>query len=171
MISYIEKGQGLHDEIAKQGHWLRQRDNVWISSDDVAVQAIIDNYDPTATAKAASIAAVDIAAGEARSRYLTIAPGQELTYEQKRRNSYDFRAAGYPSDIEDYPMVKAESEATGSTPAEAADSILATAAAWTTMAAYIEKVRRKASVDIKAASAAADIESIAADAVWNLDQV
>ena len=44
MIDYIEKGAGLHRAVAAAGHWLEQRDGVWISSDDTAVQAIIDGY-------------------------------------------------------------------------------------------------------------------------------
>ena len=44
-INYVEKGQGLHDAIATAGHWLKQQSNgIWVSSNDVAVQAIIDNY-------------------------------------------------------------------------------------------------------------------------------
>ena len=46
MINYIEKGQGLHSAITEAGHWLMQVDGQWESSDDVAVQAIIDSYDP-----------------------------------------------------------------------------------------------------------------------------
>ena len=44
MITYIEKGMGLHAAIRAAGHWLVERDGVWISSDDTAVQAIIDGY-------------------------------------------------------------------------------------------------------------------------------
>lgn len=44
MITYTEKGNGLHTEIRAAGHWLEQRDGVWVSSDDAAVQAIIDGY-------------------------------------------------------------------------------------------------------------------------------
>ena len=46
MINYIEKGQGLHTAITEAGHWLMQVDGQWASSDDVAVQSIIDSYDP-----------------------------------------------------------------------------------------------------------------------------
>jgi len=44
MIDYIEKGAGLHRAVTDAGHWLEQRDGVWISSDDDAVQRIIDGY-------------------------------------------------------------------------------------------------------------------------------
>ena len=51
MIQYIEKGAGLHDAIIAAGHQLWQLDGTWISSDDVAVQAVIDGYDPLPPAR------------------------------------------------------------------------------------------------------------------------
>lgn len=44
MIRYVEKGYGLHEEIAAQGFNLRQVDGVWEADDEKAVQAIIDAY-------------------------------------------------------------------------------------------------------------------------------
>jgi hypothetical protein len=52
MINYTEKGAGLHDAIHRAGHWLRQENGAWLSSDDAAVQAIIDGYDPVITSRA-----------------------------------------------------------------------------------------------------------------------
>ena len=46
MINYIEKGIGLHDALQAAGIKLVERDGVWISSDDVGAQAIIDSFDP-----------------------------------------------------------------------------------------------------------------------------
>lgn len=43
-VNYFEKGIGLHDEIVRQGHWLREVNGVWTASDPVAVQALIDGY-------------------------------------------------------------------------------------------------------------------------------
>jgi hypothetical protein len=58
-INYTEKGSGLHRAVTAAGHWLRQIDSgVWISSNDVAVQAIIDTYDSLPDAKAAKVAAI-----------------------------------------------------------------------------------------------------------------
>lgn len=51
-INYIEKGSGLHAEISAAGHRIVQADGNWISSDDAAVQAIIDAYDPLPEARA-----------------------------------------------------------------------------------------------------------------------
>lgn len=44
MITYVEKGAGLHRAIHAAGYWLVQQDGVWISNDDAAVQALIDGY-------------------------------------------------------------------------------------------------------------------------------
>ena len=44
MISYTEKGIGMHEAIIAAGHWLERRDEVWVSDNDTAVQAIIDSY-------------------------------------------------------------------------------------------------------------------------------
>lgn len=44
MINYTEKGAGLHQAIVNAGHALRQLNGVWVSSNDAAVQSIIDNY-------------------------------------------------------------------------------------------------------------------------------
>jgi len=46
MLNWTEKGYGLIEEIRAQGHWVKQVDGVFVSSDDAAVQAIIDAYDP-----------------------------------------------------------------------------------------------------------------------------
>lgn len=50
MINHIEKGTGLLVALEQQGYWLKQ-DNVagWSSSNDAAVQAIIDAYPISAT--------------------------------------------------------------------------------------------------------------------------
>lgn len=50
-INYTEK-RGVHDAIRAAGHWLMQVDGVWVSSNDAAVQAIIDAYDPAVALRA-----------------------------------------------------------------------------------------------------------------------
>lgn len=53
-INYTEKGLGLHDAIAAAGHWLHfDSARGWVASDEAAVQAIIDAYDPLPLALAA----------------------------------------------------------------------------------------------------------------------
>jgi uncharacterized protein YbjT (DUF2867 family) len=64
-INYIEKGAGLHAAIAAAGHRLTDIDGVWVASDEQAVQAIIDAYDPLPPAQEAKISAIN---AECRSR-------------------------------------------------------------------------------------------------------
>ena len=45
MINYNSKYNGLMNEIIRQGHTLMSIDRTWVSSNDVAVQAIIDSFD------------------------------------------------------------------------------------------------------------------------------
>lgn len=51
MIDYIEKGEYLHKAIRNAGHFLRKHNGAWLSDNDVAVQAIIDTFDPLPDAK------------------------------------------------------------------------------------------------------------------------
>lgn len=55
MINYIEYGYKLHEVIAAAGHSLAQKNGIWISSDDAAVQAIIGAYDPLSNTIADSL--------------------------------------------------------------------------------------------------------------------
>lgn len=64
-INYVEKGFGLHEAVAAAGHALWQSDGVWLSSNDQAVQALIDAYDPLPVAQAARIATIN---AECRAR-------------------------------------------------------------------------------------------------------
>lgn len=51
MINYIEKGHRLHEYILSRGYRLIDKGDAWYSSNDVAVQSIIDDYDELAEAK------------------------------------------------------------------------------------------------------------------------
>lgn len=48
-------GKHMMAFIESQGYSIRQHDNIFISSNDVAVQAIMDTFDPTPAAKLAKI--------------------------------------------------------------------------------------------------------------------
>ena len=67
MITYTEKGIGLHDVVRKAGYTLREENGVWVSDNDVAVQAIIDSFDPLVSAKAAKKKAIDAHAAALRN--------------------------------------------------------------------------------------------------------
>ena len=59
MIIYIEKGYGLHLAIRDAGHNIEMLNGAWITSDDIAVQAVIDAYDPSPYEKAEAIKAIE----------------------------------------------------------------------------------------------------------------
>lgn len=48
----------MHDAIRAAGHWLVQQDGAWVSSNDAAVQALIDDYNPLADQKATRVALI-----------------------------------------------------------------------------------------------------------------
>ncbi|RMD60203.1 hypothetical protein D6833_10200, partial [Candidatus Parcubacteria bacterium] len=86
MIVYDgSKGPYLLDEVVKNGHsfWWDITAQRWRSSDDAAVQQIIDTFDPLPVARQTAEQRVDAAAGEARARYITVAPGQDAVYNLK----------------------------------------------------------------------------------------
>lgn len=118
--------------------------------------------DPPAPAlaevKAFALASIDAAAGAARARYITVAPGQEATYLMKGQQARDYAAAGYSGPVP--LMVAAEQAAAGdASPQAAADRIIAEEAAWSAKAAQIEQERRTRKI---AVAAAADAEAVAA---------
>ena len=77
---------------------------------------------------------IDEAAGAARSRYLTISPGQDATYSAKYQDALAYQRAGYaPADGTGFPWVKAEAGATNVTVKAAADRILDIGNAWNSL--------------------------------------
>lgn len=63
---------------------------------------------------------IDAAAGKARARYLTVAPGQEATYSAKYADAKAYVEAGYPDDATLFPWVKLEAARTNVTFTQAA---------------------------------------------------
>ena len=102
---------------------------------------------------------VDACAGEARARYITVAPGQSAVYIEKEKQSKAFKDAGYPVDETGYEFVTANKNADGVTAQVAADTVLAIANGWKLIAAGIEEIRIgyknqiTAAVDINAVKA------------------
>ncbi|MCA9911837.1 MAG: hypothetical protein KC496_00745 [Anaerolineae bacterium] len=74
--------------------------------------------------------AIDSAAGAARARYLTIAPGQDATYAAKYADAIAYVDAAYPVDTAPYPWIAAEANSTGLAPQAAADRIKAIGDYW-----------------------------------------
>lgn len=102
---------------------------------------------------------IDDCAGEARARYITVAPGQDAVYIKKEQQSQAYKDAGYPVDETGYELVTAQKNADSTTATVAADYILATAASWKIIAANIEELRISYKNQI---GAAVDINSVIA---------
>lgn len=101
--------------------------------------------------RAASIYELDKATEGVRDKFITRGPGQAMTYQEKGDEAADFVAAGYPADLSTYPFLQAEVNATGKTPAQAADDILAQKSAWIVVGAAIEEERLRGKISINAA--------------------
>lgn len=119
--------------------------------------------------KAAAKSDIDAAAGEARGRYITVAAGQEATYVLKAQRAAEFKAAGYTGTVP--PMVKAEADATGETPQQAADRILAEQYAWELIGADIERVRRSGKIKVETASDASEAIAARDDTLTALEAI
>lgn len=106
MIKYKEKGYGLHQAIVKAGHSLREENGIWISSDDVAVQAIIDSYD--AVANSISIKKQEIEAFAAKLRNKAVEgsdPIERASWGTKYAQAKSYQAS---SDATDAPILVKE---------------------------------------------------------------
>ena len=66
---------------------------------------------------------IDASAGQARSRYLTVSPGQEATYTAKYADAKAFFEAGDNPDMSMHPWIKQEADRTGMTFQAAANRI------------------------------------------------
>ena len=80
-------------------------------------------------------------AERARQRYITNGTGQEMVYGEKASEAEKYVANGYPDSLDDYPMLKAESEERGITAKDLSNEILNTRSNWIQVAAKIEKLR------------------------------
>jgi hypothetical protein len=181
MITFNPKTWSHEKFLESIGYATRRKGGAWelISSAGIVtdqteidnVQAQIDAYDPLPDERQRWADTVDVAAGEARARYITVAPGQDVVYELKRVQAEAHKAASYPADLTDYPLINAEQTARGGTAQEATDYILTKSAAWQQLAAAIEQLRQKAKVDMATADSAADIEAIATTAITSLGEI
>ena len=98
MINYIEKGDGLHAKIAKAGFMLREENGDWISSDDAAVQAIIDGYSLT-DAKAHKAAEITAFAKEQFDKAIAgISAGEMAGWPILRAEALAYTASGDEAD-------------------------------------------------------------------------
>lgn len=150
---------------------------------DQALQDTLDNWATlyadwqTTTApnigemREAGNAVIDAHAGATRMKFITVAPGQEMTYLEKADEAADFVAAGYPADLSSYPFIQAEVNATGQTATEAADAIIAQKGAWITIGSEIEEHRMTGKTQMASAANQTDVDAIVSSIKALLDSV
>lgn len=120
-------------------------------------------------AKAEAKERIDAAAGRARARYITVAPGQEATYQAKQAEADSYAAAGRPADTSAYPILTAEAQARGITVSELADIVRALRDQWAHVAAGIEAARIAGKAAVDAAPDQAAIEAAVSHALSQLE--
>lgn len=111
-------------------------------------------------ARAQALAEVDAAAGAARMRFATEAPGQAVVYLRKAEQARQYAAAGYTG--EPPPYIAREAAESSMTPRALADQIIATAAVWDdVLSPAIEAARMKAKRRLQAATTLAEMQNLA----------
>jgi hypothetical protein len=111
---------------------------------------------------------IDQVAGTARSRYITIAPGQEATYLSKFLDAQTYLQATNP-DLTNYPYVAAESAASGTDPGTAAQSIMTQAKLWAKKGAQIEQARLSGKYQINTAGDTSSVATLLAQTLSALN--
>lgn len=114
---------------------------------------------------------IDVYAGYIRQKFITTSPGQEMTYQEKADQAADFVAAGYPTDVSNYPFIQAEMDAMEKTKEQAADDILLQRAAWISAGAMIERHRLTGKRQVNSATTINEIQTIVAETIALLDAV
>ena len=110
MIDYTEKGHGLHHRISALGYQLREENGVFVSSDDTAVQALIDAYS-IEDAQAFKSNEVSLLAKALRDKVIkAVSPGEMASWPIKLAEAARFAVTGLDSDA---LMLTAEATARG----------------------------------------------------------
>ena len=172
MINFKGKNSSnLQNKIQQSGYSIHKIDGNFVTSNDTEVQSIIDNYEPLPELQKQFTDVVNKTAGEARTRYVTDIPFQEAAYQAKEADVLRYRADGYPSDLTLYPFTAAEANATGKTPQDAADTIIAQANGWVFLSSEIERLRRKANIEISRCTDWQIVGEIAEEYIQKLEAI
>lgn len=128
----------------------------WVDPETLTVIAPPVTAPDLGAIRAAAIAAINRRAGEVRSAYITVIPGQQMLYLRKEQVARDFLAATDP-DPADYPLLAAEIGITASTGYELAQIWLNLGAQWEATAATMETARLGAINAVESASSEAEV--------------
>lgn len=117
---------------------------------------------PIETVRAFALRAIDAAAEAQRAKYITAGSGQAMTYMSKLEEAR-LQVDGAPGP---FPILAACVGSDGATVAEVANTVIATAEAWTAIAAQIEGARLGAKREVQQAAAVADVKAVLAAIAW-----
>lgn len=146
---YIKKGH-------KDGKYILHFSEALTAQEVIDVNAGVSSYSLPAALSALdqlrkeAKESIDYAAGQARSRYITISPGQSGVYLRKAHDAQAYIDAAYPADDTPYKYVKAEKNAKNMssqpdvTSQDVADGLMGVGGIseqWDTLAATIEEIR------------------------------
>lgn len=109
--------------------------------------------------QAGAVERINTAAGQARQRFITDLPGQEMIYKAKLDEAQAYLAAGEPEDLTGFPLIAAEVGITAQTAYQLAVLWPWMAEVWIAAAAQIEAIRLSG---IAAVQSAQDIEGVSA---------
>lgn len=115
-------------------------------------------------AKASAIEIINKTAGEFRSKFITVIPGQQATYLVKEQEAKTWTAEADPTS---FPYCYSESVASGQTIEAVVTSILTTASQWRFLDAKIEGTRRGRIIAVSAATTNEEVYN-AATIDWNV---
>jgi prophage DNA circulation protein len=101
-----------------------------------------------------------------REKFITITPGQEITYSSKLTDAKTYDATGLIG-----TWLQAEMNATGMTATMASQYIQETAEAWAPIGALIEETRRLCKIQIAAAASKASIVLALSSAIDDLEAI
>ena len=161
----------LSIELAAKGYRLSVDNGVLTSSDDVAVQAIIDSFDPVPPSQLEATDRVNEAAGLVRAKYATDIPFQSESYKAKLADCKAFQDSGTEATISNYMYVNARATRQGVTGAVAAKQITDVAAQWDFLLFNIEDLRDAANEAIQAETDWTLCSSIADEAILTLEGI
>jgi len=167
MINYIEKGAGVHEAINRAGYTLEEEFingiGRWVSSNDAAVQSIIDNY-TLSDAKNYLIRVLYEHAGELRNQALEgISVGEMTGWTSKKLDSEKYKVK---KNSVDAPMLARIAAAAGITIDELVAQIDANATALLNFEADVSGIAIKHSKAIKTKATFADLLSYDWKAGW-----
>jgi hypothetical protein len=156
MITYTEKGAGLHEAIRAAGHFLRQENGTWVSSNDIAVQSIIDAYGLNDAYSYISDQ-IDLFTKSIREKGLKqYSPGEMSAWSIKKAEAEKFQLTNQPSDA---PNLQAEATYRGISLTSLATKVLNNFNAVANREAKIAGVAGKHKDNVKALASFAAINS------------